>query len=517
MILARLSAGGEALRGLKPRQRLLAALAAGLVSALGFAPFNLFPLLLIGIAVLVLLVDGAVQDPRPLRAAALTGWAFGFGQFLLGLHWIGFAFLVDPEAHEWQIPFVAVLMPGGLALFFAGAMAFAAKAWRPGVARIFVFTIAYGLAEWLRGHILTGFPWNIPAYGWGASLGVLQSAALFGSYTLSLLTILFGAAIAELAVARPKYLLPGVMSALFLVMWIGGEVRLAVTPVHDVAGVRLRLVQPNVPQAEKYQRPFVIRNWRRLIDLSREPGDPTIIIWPEAAPPFILGEQPLALDQIGQMTADKQGLMTGAIRRDFLLDGGIRYANSFYLFGKSGLLLGTYDKSHLVPFGEYLPFEKTLGKLGLAKLTGIEGSFAPGEGPRVYAVPGAGTVTPLICYEILFPGEVVGDKRPDWFVNVTDDSWFGPWAGPRQHLLVARVRAIEEGLPVARAANTGISAIIDPLGRITRQLGLGKMGVVDGPLPAAIAQTPYSRIHDWWFWLALCGLTALSWFASRKK
>lgn len=517
MILAKLCAAGDTLRGLDLRRRLVAAFAAGLFSALGFAPFGLFPLLLLGFAALVLLIDGAVAGPRPLRNAAFTGWAFGFGQFLLGLHWIGYAFMVDPGAHEWQIPFVAVLLPGGLALFFAAAMAAAARFWRPGPARIFIFAIAYGLAEWLRGHILTGFPWNIPAYGWGASLAVLQSAALFGSYTLSLLTVLFGAALAELFTERPAFRLSGVMAGVFVALFIGGEVRLGITDVPNVPGVRLRLVQPDVPQAEKYQRPLIIRNWRRLIDLSMAPGDPTIIVWPEAAPPFLLDEQPLAIDQIGQMTAGKQALMTGGLRRDFLPDGSVRMSNSFFVFGANGMPLGLYDKSHLVPFGEYLPIEQTLEKLGLKKLTGIEGSFTPGNGPVRISVPGAGVVTPLICYEILFPGEVVTGKRPDWFVNVTDDSWFGPWAGPRQHLLVARVRAIEEGVPVARAANTGISAIIDPLGRITNTLGLDKLGVVDGALPAAIAPTPYSRIHDWWFWLALCGLAGLIWMPSKGK
>lgn len=517
MIFAKLTAAGGALTALKPRHRLIAAFLAGLASALGFAPFNLFPLLLLSFAALVLLMDGAVREARPLRAAAWTGWAFGFGQFLLGLHWIGYAFMVDAAAHEWQIPFVAVLFPGGLALFFAAAMAAAAKFWRPGVARIFVFTITYALAEWLRGHILTGFPWNIPAYGWGASLAVLQSAALFGAYTLSLLTVLFGASLAELFAARGERRLPIATTCLFALIWIGGAIRLGTTDIRDVPNVRLRLVQPDIPQAEKYPREYRIRNWRRLIDLSQAPGDPTIIIWPEAAPPFLLDEQPLALAQIGQMTADKQALMTGALRRDFLENGEVRYANSFFIYGKAGVLLGTYDKSHLVPFGEYLPFEKTLGKLGLAKLTGIDGSFTPGRGPTSFVVPGAGRVTPLICYEILFPGEVVGAKRPDWFVNVTDDSWFGPWAGPRQHLLVARVRAIEEGIPVVRVANTGISAIIDPLGRIKRKLGLNKLGVVDGRLPVAIAPTPYSRIMEWWFLFALCLNVALTWRIYKGK
>jgi apolipoprotein N-acyltransferase len=517
MMLSQLGATGDFLRGLTGWRRLLAAWIAGLLSALAFAPFGMFPFLLLGFATLVLLIDGAQGEPCPLRKAAAIGWAFGFGQFLLGLHWIVYAFMVDPAAHEWQIPFVAVLMPGGLALFFAAAAALAGKFWRPGPARIFIFALSFALAEWLRGHVLTGFPWNIPAYGWGASLAVLQSAALFGAYTLSLLTILFGASLAQLFDARPEWKFPTAMTALFALFWLAGAVRLVTTDIPSVQGVRLRLVQPDVPQAEKYERQYVVRNWRRLIDLSNQPGDPTVIIWPEAAPPFLLDEQPLALDQIALMTANKQGLITGAIRREFDSNDRASFSNSLFVFGKAGTLLGTYDKFHLVPFGEYLPFEKTLGSLGLSKLTGIEGSFIPGSGPRTFTLPGAGVLTPLICYEILFPGEVVGAKRPDWFVNVTDDSWFGPWAGPRQHLLVAQVRAIEEGVPVARVANTGISAIIDPLGRITHRLELGRMGVLDGALPAPIAPTLFSRLQGWCFWLLVCANVALTWKFSKRK
>ena len=209
--------------------------------------------------------------------------------------------------------------------------------------------------------------------------------------------------------------------------------------------------------------------------------------------------------------------MTGAIRREYSATDEVRFFNSFFVFGPNGKLLTIYDKSHLVPFGEYLPFEKTLRSLGLQKLTGIDGSFVRGDGPRATDLAGAGSLTPLICYEILFPGEVVGDRRPGWFVNVTDDSWFGPWAGPRQHLVVARVRAIEEGIAVVRAANTGISAIIDPYGRITKRLGLGQMGVVDGKLPAAIAATPFSRFSDWWFALVVCAMVALTWVFSKRK
>jgi apolipoprotein N-acyltransferase len=509
---------GDFVRALAGWRRLAFAFAAGVVSALGFAPFYVFPALLFGFAALVLLIDNAALTARPVRTAATVGWAFGFGQFLLGLHWIGYAFMVDAAAHAWQIPFVALLFPGGLALFQAAACAVAARLWRSGPARIFLFALCYGLAEWLRGHILTGFPWNIPAYGWGASLAILQSAALFGSYTLSLLTVLFGAALACLFQSKPDWKLPAAIAGLFTLFFVAGTVRLALAETKDVPGVRLRLVQPDVPQAEKYLYRYRLRNWRRLIELSRTPGgDPTIIIWPEAAPPFFLDEQPLALEQIAQLIANGQGLLTGAIRREYSATDEARYFNSFFVFGPGGRLLTVYDKSHLVPFGEYLPFEKTLRSLGLQKLTGIDGSFVRGDGPHAMELAGAGSLTPLICYEILFPGEVASGRRPDWFVNVTDDSWFGPWAGPRQHLVVARVRAIEQGVPVVRAANTGISAIIDPYGRITKRLGLGRMGVLDGTLPAAIAATPYSRFAEWWYVLVVCAMVALTWISSKRK
>ena len=510
---------GAFVRGLAGWRRLAFACVAGIVSALGFAPFGLFPLLLLGFAALVLLIDGAQTRPRPVREAALAGFAFGFGQFLAGLHWIAYAFMVDPGAHEWQIPFVAVLFPGGLALFIALAAAAAASVWHSGPSRIFTFAISYAVAEWLRGHLLTGFPWNIAAYGWGASLGVLQSVALFGSYTLTLLTILLGASLAELFRPKPKWAMASAMTVLFALFWLGGEARLATQPTVDVPGIRLRLVQPNIPQAEKYQRGLILRNWEQLLSLSVAPATPTptIIIWPEAAPPFLLSAQSVAQDQIAMLTSRRRLLMTGAIRRGQAGTGEPRYYNSFYAFGRGGELLATYDKFHLVPFGEYLPYETTFDQLGLTKLTGINGSFASGDGPQTYDLPDAPPFGPLICYEILFPGAVVGERRPQWFVNVTDDSWFGPWAGPLQHLLVARVRAIEEGIPVARAANTGISAIIDPLGRITVRLGLDQPGVVDGNLPAAIAQTPYSRIRAAWFWLFAGVCAAFAWVFSRGK
>jgi apolipoprotein N-acyltransferase len=485
----------------------MGAFLSGALSALGFAPFGCIPLLLAAFAVLVLLLDGAHRGARPIRHAAWLGWSFGFGQFLIGLHWIGFAFLVDPSQHEWQIPFVAILFPGGLALFFAAACSLAMRFWEEGAARIFVFTFALSLAEWLRGHLLTGFPWNIAAYGWGASPAILQSVALFGAYGLTLLTILLGASLAELFGRQFAWRLPASMVLMFAVLLAGGEFRLASVGSEDVPGVRLRIVQPNIAQSDKYRPSLIDRNWNRLISLSKQPSKhpPTHIIWPEAAPPFVLTRAPEALDQIALLTGRDRVLMTGALRI-LRKDSQLRFYNSFYVFGQGGRLVGVYDKFHLVPFGEYLPYENVLKRLGLTKIVGIDGSFSTGDGPHTLLIPGAPPVGPLICYEILFPGAVAGDLRPAWFVNVTDDSWFGPWAGPQQHLLVAQTRAIEEGIPVVRAANTGISAVIDSLGRIRARLGLNRTGVLDAKLPAAIAPTPYSRSGDFGFFLMLLGI-----------
>jgi apolipoprotein N-acyltransferase len=484
-----------ALKGARGIRRLAIAAGLGAVGALAFEPFGLFPFLLLSYAGLVLLLDGANTCPRRFRDAAITGWAFGFGFFLLSHYWIGYAFLVDAEAHAWLMPFAMVLLPAGLALFFAAAAAFCMVAWHPGVSRVFLFALAFMIAEWLRGHILTGFPWNLPGYGWSASTAVLQSTSLLGIYGLSLLTLLLGASFALLASengSRAK-LLPAIVSVVFLTLWAGGEMRLESATNATVTGVRLRLVQPSTPQPEKYAPENTVRNWRRLMDLSALPAaqQPTHIIWPEAAPPFVLERVPQALAEIAALTAESRVLMTGQVR---IADEGGRRAsyNSFAIFGPDGQLLGTYDKFHLVPFGEYVPVGPVLRTLGITEIAADTG-FSSGPGPRTMIVPGAPPVGPLICYEIIFPREVTGAPRPGWLVNLTDDSWFGPDTGPRQHLLIARVRAIEEGLPVVRAANSGISAVIDAHGRVRASLALGLRDVVDSDLPVALSPTLFVR------------------------
>jgi apolipoprotein N-acyltransferase len=389
--------------------------------------------------------------------------------------------------------------------------------WRPSHTRIVVFAIAFAFCEWLRGHVLTGFPWNIAAYGWGTSLAILQSVAVLGVYGLGFLTILFGASLADLVSAPRRWRFAAVMLAIFALLWIGGSARLYENSTQMVPGVTLRIVQPDVAEADKFKRALTLDNWERLLRLSTAPAakNPTILIWPEAAPPFFLAHEPVALEEIARLTADKL-LLTGAERFDRDPDHAIRFYNSLFGFGRNGQMLFVYDKFHLVPFGEYVPFAGLLNRIGITKLTKGEQGFSSGDGPHTYALPGAPPVGPLICYEILFPGAVVGAVRPAWFVNVTDDSWFGPSSGPYQHLLTARVRAIEEGIPVARAANTGISAVIDPFGRTIATLPLAHLGVLDAPLPRSLAPTLYARLGDLVFWLIVAIGGAIGWVLRRK-
>jgi apolipoprotein N-acyltransferase len=472
------------------------AFAAGLggAGALAFEPFAIFPLLLLSYAGLVLLLDGAAASQQRLRTAWWVGWFYGFAFFLVGLYWVGYAFLVDAQAHAWQLPFVAVLLPGGLAIFFGAGSVLLVAFWRPGVRRIFAFAVVFAVIEWLRGHILTGFPWNLPGYGWTASLSVLQSTSLFGVYGLSLLTLLFGASLAAFGRGHQprERMLPVLMSLFFVALWANGALRLATATDASVPGVRLRIVQPDTPQPDKYDPRYTVRNWQRLVALSIAPAreTPTHIIWPEAAPPFPLDNVPAALSDIAQLTGRGAILMTGNVRID-RTGGAPRFYNSFAMFGSGGKLLASSDKFHLVPFGEYLPFETTLRAIGITEIAASTG-FSSGPGPRTFAVPGAPPVTPLICYEIIFPQAVTGTPRPQWLVNMTDDSWFGPDAGPKQHLLIARVRAIEEGLPIARAANDGISVMVDAYGRIRSRLDLGLRGFIDSNLPVALPATPYA-------------------------
>jgi apolipoprotein N-acyltransferase len=510
-------------------RRLAVAAVAGAVSALALPPLNLFPVLFATVPVLVWLIDGAM--PRPdagllgrFVPAAAVGWWFGFGYFLGGLWWIGAAFLVDAEQFAWMLPVAVVILPAGLALFFGAGAGLARLFWPEGWPRILVFAAAMSAAEWLRGHILTGFPWNAFGYALAPTPVMMQSAALVGLWGLTLFAFIIFAAPAALAGHAGRNERGGrllaVAAALLLVLHVGyGAVRLAFAgPPGD--GPSLRIVQPALDQSEKWQaenEAEIVGRYLRLSDGATLPvpgaGGATILIWPESAFPFVLTERPEVLTAIAALLPEGVTLITGAVRAD---PGTGRAAleayNSVYVIGDDGVIEAAYDKVRLVPFGEFLPFRPLLEALGIRQLIAIPEGFVPGARRLTLAVESAPSLAPLICYEIIFPGAVLASgPRPGWLLNLTNDTWFGDTPGPHQHFLQARLRAVEEGLPLVRAANSGISAIVDGYGRVENSLGIGTAGVVDGSLPTALPPPPYARSGDWiflalWLGIALAGL-----------
>lgn len=494
-------------------RRALIAFAAGAVSALAMAPFNAWPVLFLTFPVAVWLVDGAGAGRlRGLPAAALTGWCFGFGYFVPGLYWIANAFLVDASTFAWLIPFAILGLPAYLALFTAIGFALARLFWPRDASRVLALAVWLTLSEWLRGHILTGFPWNAFGYALSEPLALAQAYALIGLWGVTFLTVAIFASpavlIDGLARGRGRWFAPAAAVALLAAMGIYGAVRLSLHPTRMVSDVKLRIMQPNLQQDVKFNysaKAEVMKKYLTLSDRASGPQstgvrDATILIWPESAFPFFLTREPDALADIADLLPKGTVLITGSVRAPDMTPPGVRITrayNSIYVIDHDGSVLSVYDKLHLVPFGEYLPFQDWMERLGIEQLTKVQGGFIPGILRRSMHVPNAPSVLPLICYEAIFPGSVAApNDRPGWIINVTNDGWFGISTGPYQHLQQARMRAIEQGLPIVRAANTGISAVIDPLGRIVARLGLGIEGVLDSGLPSAAPPTIYARVGD---------------------
>jgi apolipoprotein N-acyltransferase len=493
-------------------RRALIAFLAGAASALAVAPLDIWPVMFVTMPVAVWLLDGAPAGrSRGVVAAAVTGWWFGFGYFLAGLYWIGLAFLVDAKTFGWLMPFAVIGLPLYLAIYTGLGFALARALWTRGAMRIVTLAAALTLAEWLRGHLLTGFPWNVFGYALTTPLVFAQCTALFGVWGLTLIAIAVFASPAvladERADTRRPWLAPAAAAAVLVALAAYGTVRLATTPTTYVDGVRLRIMQPNVPQDAKFSyanKAQVMQHYVALSDRATGPSSAgvasaTLLIWPESAFPFFLSREPDALAQIAGLLHGGPVLITGAARAAELAPttNDLHAYNSIYVIDHDGSVLSIYDKVHLVPFGEYLPFQGLLERIGLRQLTRLQGGFLSGDRRRLLAPPNAPKFLPLICYEIIFPHDVLPPgERPGWILNVTNDAWFGDSPGPHQHFQQARVRAIEEGLPLVRAANTGISAVVDPVGRIIRSLPLGSEGILDSALPQPLARTLYSRLGD---------------------
>ncbi len=521
------------------RRRLIAFIA-GACGALALAPFNLMPAMIVPMTVAVWLIDGTAESKaaaaiRPafrwtsLRNAFGIGWWWGFGYFIAGLWWLGAAFLVEPD-FAWALPLGVVALPAGLAFFPAFGFAVARLFWAPGVSRILMLAAGLGLSEWLRGHILSGFPWNPYGMALGAHLVFAQFAALGGLYSLNVLAVAIFAApalIADYRLNRGKGSPLGIPIGLgiALLAFVGlaayGGLRLAAGHP-STTPVKVRVMQPNLSQDVKYgpeTRGQVLDRYLALSDRSTGPGhtglkDVNLLVWPESAFPFVLSREPQAMAKIGNALPSGTILVTGAARLDEAAHRDRQHAeffNSIQVLSRGGLILDTYDKVHLVPFGEYLPFAALFDKLHLRQFVDVPGGFESGASHTILTLPGLPLAVPLICYEAIFPEEVanavkVSTIRPGLLINVTNDAWFGRTFGPYQHLEQARLRAIEQGLPMVRAANTGISAIIDPYGRIEARLPLGEEGILDGILSQSIVPPPFTKAP----WL----IGFLSWFAA---
>ncbi len=503
--------------------RIVLALLAGAGAAFAHPPFGV----LIGLLGYPLLMILSERSDRP-RGAFWMGWLAGFAYFFVGCWWVAEAFFVNPE-QAWMAPFAASLLPAGLGLFWGGACALYRRFAPIGAVRVLLFAALFCAFEWLRGHVLTGFPWNPAGATWRAGGGMSQFAAVVGVYGLSLVTVGATAALAPLigpGARRGRLISAGLGLGALLAVGLFGAARLAQAHLAFTDTV-VRLVQADVKQETKWSpeayRSIVDRYLALTAQAPVEPGGrvPNVVVWPEGALPASANDVFASADAQALAAAVRPGqtLMIGLARGepDLTAPEGARYYNSLFALrseGTAGLrVAAVYDKHRLVPFGEYLPLGSLMTAIGLRSLVHMPSDFSAGPTPSPIAVPGAPPAQVLICYESLYPGFTPGAAgRPDWIVNASNDAWFGATSGPRQHLNLASYRAIETGLPIARATPTGISAMIDPWGRIVdgEKLEPGVMGVIDAPLPRPTDVTPYGRLGDWPFFIALLAACALS-------
>lgn len=478
-------------------KRMILAFLAGALAVLALPPFNFFAVLFLSFPVLVWLLDGASGPAEAgvvgrLRPAFATGWWFGFGYFVAGIWWLGNALLVEADGFAWALPLAVLGLPAVLALFYGAAAALARLLWSDGLGRIAALAAAFGLSEWARSFILSGFPWNAIGYAAMPAPLMMQSVEIVGIFGLSALTVFVFSAPALVGTSRGAA--AGILAALLLFSahvgygWYALWRLDASEPAQPDAVIRI--VQPAIDQTAKWDVAERERIFSRLLELSALPARegqprPSHIVWPETALPFLLTENPAALSRIADMLQVGQSLIAGAVRVEDGTGGAPqRYYNTIYVFDDEGQIIGSADKAHLVPFGEYLPFEGALRKFGLAPVAETFGGFSAADRRGLLALPGGLSAVPLICYEAIFPElSQVSDGRGTLLLNVTNDAWYGNTPGPYQHLRQAQIRAVETRLPLVRAANSGVSAVVDAGGRIRGSLELDESGVFDIGLP----------------------------------
>jgi apolipoprotein N-acyltransferase len=513
-VIPRLAAHVRILRGWR---RAGAGVLCGALAVSAMPPFNVAILLLPAFMGLVWLIEGS-----PTRRAAFgIGWWWGLGFFVPGLYWTTLSLFVDIARFWWLVPFALFGLPAGLAIFPGAATLVTHLAPGRTLAKTLVLALAWVAAEWLRGHILTGFPWILIGYAWSADapplLAVLQSTSIFGIYGLSLVTVAAAALPAALAMPGRHGTIPA-LAGLGMVVALGifGWLRLPETPDPTVPGATLRIVQPNIAQTLKWDPKVRQENFQAMLALAATPGAAPVtdIILPEAAVTYLINRDGAARTALAAVTPPGGLMLAGSIRSNPAPDPPVDFYNSLAVIDGSGRILESFDKFHLVPFGEYVPLARYLP---LDRLVGGVGALSSGTGPRTLDLPGLPPVSPLICYEAIFPGDVIEPgRRPGWLLAITNDAWFGISTGPYQHFAIARVRAVEQGMPLIRAANTGISGVVDPYGRVLARLGLDRAGIIDTPLPMAFGTiTLYGRLGDAWL-VILGGLVGSAAWALRR-
>lgn len=483
-----------------------AAFGLGAVVASGQAPLDFWRLALFGLFAALLLISGA-------PSAGVAGWLglfLGAGYFILALSWIVEPFLIEPEIYAWMIPFVLILMPFGLGLFWAAASWGAHRLGQGRTTRVLWLALLLTLAEIARGYVFTGFPWAMIGHIW-IDTPVVQSAAIFGAGGLTALTLFLAALPAAFG-----WRTAALSILIILAMYTSGdELR---SPAYPANPAIVRLVQPNAEQHLKWDPDRARTYFDRLAELSARPADPKpdLIVWPETSVPYLLNEDSGVVRAIA--AAGQGAQMAVGIQRVI----GNRGYNSMAIITPDGRTAQVYDKHHLVPFGEYMPFgDLAYGLFGITAFAAQQGAgYSAGSGAAVLNLgPRLGHVLPLICYEAVFPQDLrAAPARADWILHITNDAWFGTLTGPWQHLAQARLRAVETGLPVLRAANTGVSAVIDARGRVVAALSLGVADYIDAPLPPALPATTYARNGDLPIVMLLLGLAGtLLIFGRRAK
>ena len=478
----------------------------GALAAFSLPPYPFTLLFVFSLSLMLILLSRAKTGWR----AFALGFAFGVGYFGMSIYWVGESFLAQSEVPHWTAPIAVALLVLYLSLFPALAFMISKNVWGSNWApRALIFAGIYSFFEWLRGWGELGFPWNTTSSIWWPYEEMIQVAALVGSYGLGALTLLaigLFVALFDKAVPRNDRFGMTLMGALILAaLAMLGWTRLDAVTTEYQEGITLRLVQANIPQTEKWDPALLRWNLERHIVLSTpltaEGAPVSYLVWPETAIPYDV-DDPVVRSYLAEALGGKVTLISGANRFGGEEEGGV--FNSVYALGPGGEVLDVYDKVHLVPFGEYIPLREYLGPMGLDTLVAGSTDFSRGAGLKTMELPGLPRFSPLVCYEIIFPGKVVAlDSNPEWILNLTNDAWFGITPGPYQHFEMARMRAVEEGIPVVRVAGSGISGVVDPLGRVTDKLGLEQSGFLDVALPRPLVQKTLYSVYGSMIFLSL--------------